>query len=214
MRLLALVTAQNVLLLADGESGEIHFKGKERPERAVDTRVAPPLFLDGAVLFGTLGGKLVSVDYHRFRTIRETVISSEPHFANVIYLEREGESIIAATPQRLFALHRGDVNTFDGQIRDVRLDGDTIWVVTVEGEVFRMSRQLQVLDQKKFPFARFVALSLFGDRVILVEKEGYVLVLDRGLTQEGVYRLPEAIDAPIFSAGDRIYYDDRYIQLR
>jgi len=201
-------------LLADGESGEIHFKGKERPERAVDTRVAPPLFLDGAVLFGTLGGKLVSVDYHRFRTIRETVISSEPHFANVIYLEREGESIIAATPQRLFALHRGDVNTFDGQIRDVRLDGDTIWVVTVEGEVFRMSRQLQVLDQKKFPFARFVALSLFGDRVILVEKEGYVLVLDRGLTQEGVYRLPEAIDAPIFSAGDRIYYDDRYIQLR
>jgi len=207
---LAVLFASNDMGLYRLSTRKSYYKLPGTPATAVDARIARPYFLGTLVVFPTLDGRLVVVDYERKELLRSTVVSSEPYFDNIFYFNVIGDTMVAATQHRLFSL--GDTERRQKyDLRDAVFDAEGIWVATKEGEVIHLTPALQPVAKTKFPFAHFLGLIVGKEKLYLLEKEGYLIVMDKAMTQTEVYDVPVADDAGFvsenaFFVGDKIIY--------
>lgn len=186
--LLAVLFASNDIALYTISTGKSAFKAQGTPALVVDVRIAAPYFLGNLVIFPTLDGKIAVVDAERKEVLRSTIVSSEPQFDNVFYFNVIGDTMVAATPHRIFSL--GDKErraAYD--LRDVVFDAEGIWAATKEGEVLHLTPSLQPLAKRKFPFAHFLGLIIGKEKLYLLEKEGYLIVMDKAMQQVAVYKV-------------------------
>jgi hypothetical protein len=186
-----------------------YFKTQGTPPTAVDVRIVSPYFLGSLVVFPTLDGRFVVVDYKNKEVLRSMVVSSEPYFDNIFYFNVIGDAMVAATQQRLFSLTDKDRREkYD--LRDVVFDRDGIWIATKEGEVIHLTSSLQTIAKQKFPFAHFLGMIVGKEKVYLLEKEGYLIVMDKAMTQTEVYNV-ELDEGISYTAKNAFYVSDKMI---
>ena len=188
-----------------------YFKTQGTPPTAVDVRIASPYFLGSLVVFPTLDGRFVVVDVTNKELLRSTVVSSEPYFDNIFYFNVIGNTMVAATQHRLFSLSDKERREkYD--LRNVVFDSDGIWIATKEGVVAHLTTALQTITKEKFPFAHFLGMIVGKEKVYLLEKEGYLIVMDKAMTQTEVYAV-EFDEGITFAAKNAFYVDDKIITL-
>jgi hypothetical protein len=200
---MAVLFADNDMALYSIASKELVMKEGGKSPSAVDNRIVNPYFFNDLVLFPSLDGKIVIIHAGQKKRLRSIIVSSEEHFNNIIYFKIVGNTIVAATSTTLFSMADKEVReAYD--IRDVAFDKDGIWVSTKQGEVVAMTPSLQVKTKQKFPFAHFLGMIVTDEHVFVLEKEGYLIMLDKELNGYKVYDA-DVEEGAVF-AGDQAFY--------
>jgi hypothetical protein len=160
----------------------------------------------------TLDGKLLIINPANPKGARGFAIGNSYNLNNVIFLRKIGGRIIAATPKKLVSAAPGAMHKFDAPIADVTISGSTIYALTGDGRVVKLSPSLKVLAQKKFPYAQFAAIAAVGGKVYALDRSGALIVMDSALKKSRIYDVGE-VDDYAFVAGSRLYKDDEVIDL-
>lgn len=205
----AVLFASNDMGIYKLSTRKSYFKTQGSPATAVDVRVARPYFLGNLVVFPTLDGRFVVVDYENKELLRSTVVSSETYFDNVFYFNVIEDTMVAATQNRLFSLSDKERREkYD--LRDVVFDHDGIWLATKEGKVIHLDTALQPIAEQKFPFAHFLGMIVGKEKIYLLEKQGYLIVLDKALAHSDVYSV-KLDDGVSYTSKHAFYVRDKII---
>ena len=192
-------------------SGEKLIESKSDDAFAVDARIASPLFVDNLAVIPTLDGKLLIIDMNSPENAKVIYVSSKTNLNNIIYLSRMGNTLVAATPNRLMIIGSAEGEFSEG-ISEVAIANKAIYVFTKAGEVVKFSSSLKELARKKFKFAHFSVATAFGNRVYAMDRKGSLIVLNSALTKSRIYDVGD-IDDFAFASGHRIYKDNKVISL-
>jgi hypothetical protein len=179
---------------------------------AVDTRIANPIGFQGALVVPTLDGKLLIINPANPRQARGMAIGDSSSLNNVIFLAKMGGRIIAATPGKLISAAPGSNHKYEAPVADVALSGRTVYLLTVDGRVLKLSPTLKVLAERKFPYARFATIAVVGGRVYALDRSGALIVMDPSLKKSRIYEVG-SVDDYAFVAGTKLYKDDEVIDL-
>ncbi len=192
-------------------NGEKLVENKSENAFAVDARIASPLFVDSLAVIPTLDGKLLIVDMNNPDNAKVIYVSSKTHLNNIIYLSRVGNTLVAATPNRLMIIGSAEGEFSDG-ISEVAIANKAIYVFTKSGEIVKFSLKLKELVRRKFKFAHFSVATAFGGRVYAMDQKGSLIVLNSSLTKKRIYDVGDIEDFA-FISGRRIYKDNQVISL-
>ncbi len=209
---LALVLANNTILVYDLNSDKTMFSQKSEDVYVLNSKIANPYFLDELILFPTLDGKVVIIDSENYKFIRDIVVSSEKFFNNIIYLSVIENRLIASTPNKVVSVNPKFTNSIDAGIRDVLALEDNVYIFTTDGKIILTNLDLNIIKEKKYPFAHFVGI-ISGKYIYGVEKQGYLIAVDKNLITSNIFKLKEKIEKPLFTTENRIYYDKNYFEL-
>ncbi|MEA3372122.1 MAG: hypothetical protein U9Q62_00385 [Campylobacterota bacterium] len=206
---LAVLFANNDMALYALSTQQPILKEQGNPPVAVDSRIVNPFFLNDLVLFLTLDGKIVIINVANKQKLRTMIVSTKDHFNNVIYFDVVGNTMVAATSYRILSM--ADKERRESyELRDIVFNSEGIWISTKQGEVVAMTPSLELKAKQKFAFAHFLGMVVTDDKVYLLEKEGYLIVLDKDLADYEVYEAD--FDEGYVYVGDKtFYFDDEYI---
>ncbi len=179
---------------------------------AIDTRAASPIFIDNLAVMPMLDGKLIIVNIADTENAKVVYISSEKVFNNVIYLSREGNTMIAATPKKLITLGNGGQREYKVNISEVAFDNGRIYLFTKEGQVIALDSNLDAIGTSKYKFAHYAAGTAFNGRVYALDQGGSLIVMNSALTKHKIYDLGE-VGEPAFIKGTKLYKDGKVIEL-
>jgi outer membrane protein assembly factor BamB len=208
---LALITADNTLYLIQVSDDKVLYTQKMDDISAVDSRVAVPYFLGSLVVFPTLDGKLTIVDRYSGELIRNVVVSAERHFNNLIFLDVVGDRMLAATAKRAISINPSGINYIDEDIKDAALLSDRFFIFTKDGNVIMTDLNLQVIKEKKFPFAIFSGIVLTENNLNIIEKKGHLIRTNLNLENIEYLTLPSEIKSSIYIGKNKMYYENKYI---
>lgn len=209
---LAVIDAGNSLYLVDMTKDEVYFTNKQDNIYALSANVAAPHFLNFLVIFPTLDGKLVIVDWKDGKFVRDVVISSEPFFNNIIFLNVIGDRLIAATSKRAISINPKKTSFLDESIKDIVIAKYKIIVMTNDGRVLVADSDLNILNERKFLFGVFVG-AMSKDKIYIAERNGHLISTDAQFKNVKVYELSNKVRELIFLANDTVYFDDSMIKL-
>lgn len=164
----------------------------------------------GLVLFPTLDGKIVFVNTKLKKRLRTVIVSSEENFNNVISLNVVENKIIAATSYTILSMAKKEVRV-KYEIRNILYDKDAIYIATKQGNIISLTSSLQVNSKVKLPFAHFYAMTQSADKLYILEKEGYMIVLDKKSFDYTVHEVDFDDEGYIFVSGKKFYIDDMKI---
>lgn len=208
-----------VYLLQDNSFGiydfateKIVYNNKAEKVFSIDTRIANPYQIDNLVVVPTLSGKLTVLDLSTLKLSKEIYVSTESTLNNIIFLNRVGNTLVAATPHRIISYSNKGKREFDREISEVILDGKSIFVFTKDGLISELDESMKVINEKKFKFAHFSVASLLDNKIYALDKQGFLIVANRALTKHKVYNLPE-VDGYSFISAGKLYYDGRVVEL-
>lgn len=179
---------------------------------AIDTRAASPMFIDDLVVMPMLDGKIIIVNAADSENAKVVYISSEKAFNNVIYLERMGNTMVAATPKKIITLGAEGKQEYQANISEVAIDKSRIYLFTKEGEIVALNAQLEAVATAKFKFAHYSVGTAFSDRVYGLDQQGSLIVLNKNLTKHKIYALGE-VEEPAYITGTKLYKDGDVIEL-
>jgi hypothetical protein len=179
---------------------------------AIDTRAASPIFIDALVVMPMLDGKLIIVNIEDTDNAKVVYLSTEKAFNNIIYLSREGNMLIAATPKRLLTLGNNGQMEYNADISEVAYDNGIIYLFTKEGEILALNHDLEKVGESKYKFAHYSVGTAFNGRVYGLDQGGSLIVMDRALTKHKIYDVGK-VDDPAFIGGTKLYKDGDIIEL-
>ena len=209
--LLAVLFADNEMALYSISTKELLLKEQGGTALAVDSRIVNPYFLDNLVLFPTLDGKVVIISLELKKRLRTVIVSSEEQFNNIIYFNVVDNKIVAATGHKILSLAQKEIREkYD--IRTATYDNENIFITTKEGEVVSLTPELMVNAKVKFPFAHFLGMIATDDKLYVLEKEGYLIELEKDLSEYKVYDV-DIDDGFVFVADKMFFVNDEYISV-
>ncbi|WP_457745730.1 hypothetical protein [Sulfurimonas sp.] len=200
--ILAVLFANDEMALYDIKTKNILFKEQGGKALAVDARVVAPHFLNDLVIFSTLDGKVVVVNSKLKKRLRTTIVSSESAFNNIIYFSIADNKIVAVTGYKILALSQKEKRQ-KFEVRNVVYD-DTLYINTKQGEVIALNSNLETQQKVKFPFAHFLGMISTNDKLYILEKEGYMIVLDKKTFDYSVHEVD--LDEGLVFVGDNAFY--------
>ncbi len=209
---LAVLFADNEIALYDLNTKAILFKEQGGKYVAADSRIVNPYFMKGLVLFATLDGKVIFVNEAKKKRLRTVIVSSEDHFNNVISLAVVQNKIIAATSYTILSIANKELRA-KYEIRNIVHDENTLYIATKQGEIISLTPDLQVISKIKFPFAHFYGMISDGDKLYILEKEGYMIVVDKKSFDYTVHEVDFDSDGFIFTAGKKFFINDMTISV-
>lgn len=201
--LLAVVFADNELALYDIATKQILFQEQGGRAIALDSRIFPPFFMQSLVVFATLDGKVVIVNSELKKRLRTVIVSSESAFNNVIHAALLDNKIIAATPYKLLSMSQKDFRAAY-EIRNVVYSKERIYITTKQGELFALTPELQVEKKEKFAFAHFLGMIELGEKLYILEKEGFLIVVDKNSFAYTVHEVD--LDEGYVFVGEKAFY--------
>lgn len=210
---LAVLFANNEMALYDLQSKKLLFKEQGGDATTTDMRIEEPYFIDDLVIFPTLDGKIVVVNKEIKARLRSAIISTGENFNNVIYMSMIDNKIIVATRYKILSLSRQERRSkYD--VRAMCDDGKTLFVATLGGRIISLTPDLQVIHKLKLPFAHILGMIADGKKLYLLEKEGYMIVVDKDTFDYKVYESDFSDDGFAF-VGDKVFYvDDTKISIK
>lgn len=211
--LIAISFIDNTIALYDTTLNKTVFKEYLTISILNDIRMTNPVFLTSLILFPTLDGKIVIVDKNK-KTIYKTInLDPEHDINNIIYLSAIGDSLVAATPNKLFTFISGRVKIVDLDVKNVAVKDKNIFVATLDGQVLKYDQSLNLLDSKKFKFAKFHAM-VYTDNLYILESQGYLIQIDSNFEDVSVLEFSFDEEEKVISIDDTIYFEDNYIILK
>ena len=209
--ILAVLFADSEMALYDINTKALILKEQGSKSLAVDSRIATPHFMNNLVLFSTLDGKVVIINTQKKKKLRTIIVSTEDNFNNIIYFNVIDNKIIAATSTKILSLASKEIRV-KYEIRDIVYDDENIFITTKQGEVISLTPDMQVNAKIKFPFAHFLGLISHNDKLYLLEKEGYLIELEKDLYDYSVHEV-DIEDGYIFVGDKTFYVHDEYISV-
>ena len=209
---LAVLFSDNEIALYDINTKDILFKEQGGKYLAADSRIVNPYFMRGLILFATLDGKIIFVNDTQKKRLRTVIVSSEDNFNNVISLNVVENKIIAATSYKILSIAKKEVRA-KYEIRNIAYDDKEIYIATKQGEVIALSSSLQVISKVKFPFAHFYGMISDGDKLYILEKEGYMIVVDKNSFDYTVHEVDFDSDGFIFTGDKKFFINDMTISV-
>jgi len=209
--MLAVLFADSEMALYDINTKALILKEQGSKSLAVDSRIVTPHFMNNLVLFSTLDGKVVIINIDKKKKLRTIIVSTEDNFNNIIYFNVIDNKIIAATSTKLLSLASKEIRV-KYEIRDMVYDNENIFITTKQGEVISLTPDMQVNAKIKFPFAHFLGLISHKDKLYLLEKEGYLIELEKDLYDYRVHEV-DIEDGYIFVGDKTFYVADEYISV-
>ena len=209
---LAILFGNNEMALYSLQAKKMTFKETSSAPIAVDARIANPYFLKDLVIFLGLDGKIVIVNATTKEVLRSIIVGSDEYFNNITYLNVIENNMVASTGNTVLSLSQKE-NREKYDIRDIAYTEEGIWITTKQGEVIALSPELKYKGKIKFPFAHFLGISVQNDRVYVVEQGGYMIALTKNLLSYDVFDIDMDHDT-VFIGDGKIYFDDRYIEIK
>jgi hypothetical protein len=209
--ILAVLFADNELALLSISKHALLLKVQGNPVVAVDDRIINPYFMKDLVIFSTLDGKVVIINHKLKKKLRTTIVSSEENFNNIIYFNFIDKKLVAATGSKILSMAQKEIRV-DYEIRDVVYDNNNIYIATKQGEIISLTPDLQVNAKVKFPFAHFLGLISYKDKLYALEKEGYLIEISKDLLKYDVYEV-DIDDGYVFVGDKKFYVDGEYISV-
>ena len=209
--MLALVLADNSLILWDTNVNEELFNSKNAASFAINSKVASPLFLDDTVIFPAFDGKVVIVNLNNFQIINTIALGSEAFFNNIIYLASSGENLIIATSNKLMTFIDGKDFSKELHINDILYTNDKIYVLSLEGEVIEFDLLLNELNKAKFQYANLSSI-IISDNIYTLESQGYMIKIEPNSFIDSIYEIDIDEYKNSFYTDNVIYYDDKIIK--
>jgi hypothetical protein len=210
--ILAVVFANNDIGLYDTQSKAMIFKEQGGKAIANDRRIVNPFFYNDLVMFPTLDGKIIIVNITAKKRLRTSIISSENYFNNVIFFKLADNKLLGATSYKLLALSKKELRQ-KYEIRNIVVDEKRIYLTTKQGEVLALTPDLQVESKIKFPFAHFLGMIAHNNKLYILEKEGYLIVVDKKNFDYSIHEVDIDEDAFVFVGDDVFYVADEKIIL-
>lgn len=212
--LLALVFSDNSFAIYDLK--EKKFKLKEYLEVSYvnDTKIAMPLILNKIILFPTLDGKVIIVDNESFKVTRTLSVDLQNEVNNITLLQTVGDTLIAATPNKIISLNNGKFNTKELSIQNYVLDEKSIYVALLDGTVLHLDFDLNSINSKKFKFAKFHSIALDSlKNIYLIESQGYVIRLSSDFKSYEIEKISFFEDEKIYTNKNKIYFENKLLKL-
>ena len=211
---LAALTASNVIYLIDIATNEVLLEFESSNVYAQDSRVAAPLFMSSLVIFPTLDGKIMIVDKSQGRILRDVIVSSEQFFNNVISLNVVNDTMIAATGKRIVSINPEKTVYFNGEIKDVVINGEYVYILLKDGKIVLSDLNLKKIKDAYFKFAIFSSATVYNGSLYIMEKTGYLIKTDLALDNAKIYELSDEVESQIFAGSKEFYYDDYSLELK
>lgn len=213
---LAFVLRDNAYGVIDINTGESKITERGAQVIAVDSLIAQPLFLDTSVVFPTLDGQISLVSLKTFKVERVIIVNSEQFFSNIIYLEKVNDTLIAATTKKVIALNNGHQYEYSASIRDIKVNKDSIYILTLDGKIVQLDLTMRTLNEVELPYALFSGIIIVDGKLFTMERLGYLIVLDLQSFQYEVYTLRSILGKItnhkiVFYDDHRVYYDKYYL---
>lgn len=210
----AFVLANNRVILYDFHLDKSLFDQALEPSFALDNRVANPIFVKNVVIFPTLDGRLLIVDRRSKKIVNDIALSNKDLFNNIIFLKEINGTIVAATRYKVVLLTQSAKSEKRFDIKDILFDGSYVYIFTNAGDVVKLDQRLNVVAKKSFKNATFVAVSNTPNKIYAVEKEGYLMIMDKNLKNATVIKLPEPITKAIFAYKNKFFIDRYFLKAK
>jgi len=179
---------------------------------AIDTRAATPMFIDNLAVIPMLDGKIVVISKSDPENATVVYLSSHEVFNNVIYLNRTGNTMVAATARKLITIGDAGQQELRENISDVAISNGQVYIFTKDGKVIKLDSTLNPVAQKKFKYVHFSAATAVGGKVYGLDQGGSLIVLNSNLSKYKIYDIGET-DTPVFITGSKLYKDGKIIHL-
>ena len=211
--ILAIVNSDNSIMAYDLRDDKVIFKEYLTKSLANDNRIAAPYFMSNLILFPTLDGKIIVVSSQNYKIIRNIIVDADGQFNNIIYLNVVNNTLIAASSNKIISVGDGILNIKDYSLRDIISHDTDIYLATIDGQIIKTDISLNVMDRKKYKFAKFYALA-FGDSLYALESQGYIVNIANDFKSDKIYDFSFNEEDKVIVFGDTIYIDDEYIKLK
>jgi hypothetical protein len=211
--LLAIGFINNSILLYNTDTKKTIFKEYFKVSILNDIKITNPIFLSTVILYPTLNGKIVVVDIATKSLAKTINIDPKGEINNIIFLETNGDALIAATPNKIFSFINENVFVEDLDIKYVVVHKDDIFVATLSGEIIKFDQGLQIVDKKKFKFAKFHTLG-YGSYLYALESQGYLIKIENDLSEVKIYDFSFDNEEKVITIGDTLYFEDKSIALK
>ena len=184
--MVALGFSDNSIVLFDKKDKKILFQEYLNKSIINDIKIANPIFLKSIVLYPTLNGKIIIVDIKKRVKIKTINIDPQNNINNIIFLSQIGDTLVSATPNKLFTFANGSVNIKDFNIKRIVVKDKFIYIITLEGNIIKFDENLKEIANKKFKFAKFLALSV-DENIYALESQEYLIKLDKNMKEVNIY---------------------------
>lgn len=209
--ILAAIGANNSLLLVSMSDKKVIFSHDENRVSTITTLVAPPLFHENMVVFGSLDGKLVFVDLGLKDVKKSIIVTTKKNFANVSSLFVFGSSIIASGGDDIVMVSAHYTDSIKKQTRFLFSYGKEIYLIANDGRLTVMDKNLSQKRSIKMPFARISGVNVNKNGIFLVENRGFLLHISKDLKKITAYELADNLEDYFFVSKDAFYYGKRVI---
>ncbi len=211
---LAMVDANNDILLYDTLANKLVYKEKLHQSVAVDSRVANPLFVNDLLFYPTLDGRLLIMNIYQKRVLRDIAISDKAVFNNVIFIYGDSSNLIASTSSKLVSITPSNIKNYREGIKDILYSAGYIYLFTKDGRVVMLDSSLNKINELNIPYAIFVGTYDYNGYLYAAEKNGYLLKIKKDLSSYIVYELPSKIKEAVFFAKGKLFVGDKFIILK
>lgn len=174
--LIAGVLANNTLFLYDTANNSFKFQIKEESVYAISSRNANPVILDTLVIFPTLDGRLNTVDIAQGKSVKNIIINTEKFLNNIIYLKVDKDELVGATHKRIYTLIHGESYNKELEIRDIYFDGMYIYVLSLNGTIYKLDKTLATLQNIKLPYANLNGIIIKDEHLYTFDNSGGYLI--------------------------------------
>lgn len=210
---LALLFSNNSIQLYDTNSEKVVLREYFTHSFVNDTRIANPYFMSNIILFPTLDGKVVVVSEAENKVIRNIVVDANGQFNNIVFLDVINDTLVAATANKVISVGDGVLNIKDYTVRDIITHDNNIYIATIDGQIIKTDISLNIIDRKKYKYAKFYALA-YGTSLYALESQGYLVNISNDFKEDKIYDFDFDNEQKVIALGDTIYYDDESIVLK
>lgn len=211
--ILAILNSDNSIMAYDLRDDKIVLKEYFTKSLANDVRIAAPYFMSNLILFPTLDGKIIVVSLQNYKIVRNIIVDANGQFNNIIYLNVVNNTLVAASANKIISVGDGVLNIKDYSLRDIISHENDIYLATIDGQIIKTDISLNVMDRKKYKFAKFYALA-FGDSLYALESQGYIVNISNDFKSDKIYDYSFDEEDKVVVLEDTIYIDNRYIKLK
>lgn len=211
---LALVYSNNTIELYDLAEKKTLFKEYQSLSLANDTRIANPYFMGNLALFPTLDGKVIIVSTISNESVKNISVDPDGEFNNIIFLKviEPLQTLIVASPNKIVSISPKEILAKNYELRDILLHNEDVYVATIDGNVIKLTPNLEEVAKKKFKYSKIHSL-VFTDSLYAIESQGYAINLNEDFSKNEVYKFNFDNEERLISIKDKVYNDGKAITL-